>query len=796
MPGAFMNWFIRSLKEAAMCKILMLVFSCALVFGPLQTGVTEAADPSLVAHYKLDEGGGAVAYDSSANGHDGTLLGQPQWVDGPDDSGLALAFHPTDACTGIECPRFDPTDGTGQFSFTIWALWDGDETYHHFFTKSDGWGETTMMFQLELWGGSDSAPHFNRIGISCAPNSTPFYEMPKSEWTHLAFVYDGANMVVYLNGVDEMGPVPVAIGPAVNARTVIGVADNDERVWTGALYDVQIYSRPIAAGEVARILEGNVAISSAPQPENGATDVPRDVTLSWTAGEFAATHDVYFGTVFGDVNEASRADTRGVLLSQSHGQTSFDFEGVLALGQTYYWRVDEVNAAPDYTIFKGEVWSFTTEPVGYPIANIIATSNGASDEVSTPQRTVDGSGINAADEASIKATDMWLAYPPAEGTLYIQYDFDRLYKLHEMLVWNYNVQFEPMLGFGLKGVAIEYSENGTDWTALGDFEFARATATTTYTANTTVSFGGVAARYVRLNVNSGYGPLGQYGLSEVRFLCIPVQARQPQPTDGAVEVDPEAVLGWRAGRNAVSHEVYLGTDPQSIGLVGSVDEATFAPADLAFGSTYYWQIVEVNEADTVSAWAGAIWTFATREYALIDGFETYNDDVDAKTTIFDTWLDGWVNNTGSTVGYLNAPFAEQTIVHSGRQSMPLAYDNSASPFYSEAERTFDDLQDWTVSGADSLRLYFQGAAANSPQTLYVTLEDSAGHSATVGHGDPDAVLAAEWQEWRLALGEFGGVSLMRIEKMTIGVGNRTSPAAGGTGIVYIDDIAFGRPATE
>ena len=779
-----------------MRKILILVFSCALVFGPLQTGVAEAADPSLVAHYKLDEGGGAVAYDSSANGYDGTLLGQPQWVGGPGDSELALAFHPTNACTGIECPRFDPTDGTGQFSFTIWALWDGDETYHHFFTKSDGWGQATMMFQLELWGGSESAPHFNRIGISYDPDSVPFYEMPKNEWTHLAFVYDGTNMVVYLNGIDDMGPKPVKIGPAVNARTVIGVADNDQRVWTGALYDVQIYSRPIAAGEVAKIMEGNVAISSAPQPEDGATDVPRDVTLSWTAGEFAATHDVYFGTVLNDVNEAGRPDPRGVLLSQSQVQTSFDFEGVLALGQTYYWRVDEVNAAPDYTIFKGEVWSFTTEPVGYPIANVIATSNGVSDEVSTPQRTVDGSGINAADEGSIKPTDMWLAYPPAEGTLYIQYDFDRLYKLHEMLVWNYNVQFELILGFGLKRVTVEYSENGTDWTTLGDFDFAKATATASYKANTTVSFGGVAAKSVRLNVNSGWGMMGQYGLSEVRFLCIPVQARQPQPGDGAVQVDPEAVLSWRAGRNAVSHEVYLGTDPQSISLIGTVDRATFAPGNLAFGNTYYWQIVEVNEADPVPAWAGGIWSFSTREYALIDGFETYNDDVDAKTTIFDTWLDGWVNNTGSTVGYLNAPFAERTIVHSGRQSMPLAYDNSDSPFYSEAERTFDDLQDWTVSGADSLRLYFRGAAANSPQTLYVTLEDSAGHSATVGHGDKDAVLAAEWQEWRLALGEFGGVSLTRIEKMTIGVGNRTSPAAGGTGVVYIDDIAFGRPATE
>ena len=287
--------------------------------------------------------------------------------------------------------------------------------------------------------------------------------------------------------------------------------------------------------------------------------------------------------------------------------------------------------------------------------------------------------------------------------------------------------------------------------------------------------------------------MGQYGLSEVRFLCIPVQAREPRPADGAMDVDPDAVLSWRAGRNAVSHEVYLGTDPQSIGLVGTVDEAAFAPDDLAFGSTYYWQIVEVNEADTVAAWAGEIWTFSTQEFALIDGFETYNDDIDAKTTIFDTWLDGWVNDTGSTVGYLNAPFAEQTIVHSGRQSMPLTYDNSAAPFYSEAERIFDEPQDWTVGGADSLRLYFRGAAANAPQTLYVALEDSAGHAATVDHTDPDAVLATEWQVWQIALSEVGGVNLTRIEKMTIGVGNRTSPTAGGTGTVYIDDIGYGHP---
>ncbi len=78
------------------------------------------------------------------------------------------------------------------------------------------------------------------------------------------------------------------------------------------------------------------------------------------------------------------------------------------------------------------------------------------------------------------------------------------------------------------------------------------------------------------------------------------------------------------------------------------------------------------------------------------------------TTIFDTWLDGWVNDNGSTVGYFDAPFAEQAIVHSGDQSMPLEYNNTGSPFYSEAERTFDTSQDWTGGSADTLVVYFQG----------------------------------------------------------------------------------------
>ena len=98
---------------------------------------------------------------------------------------------------------------------------------------------------------------------------------------------------------------------------------------------------------------------------NTWADISRDIDLSWTAGAFAATHDVYLGTVWEDVN----AGTGDVTTSMGQTDTSFD-PGRLEFGQTYLWRVDEVNGAPDNTVFKGNVWSFQVEPVSYPIANI------------------------------------------------------------------------------------------------------------------------------------------------------------------------------------------------------------------------------------------------------------------------------------------------------------------------------------------------------------------------------------------------------------------------------------------
>jgi hypothetical protein len=426
--------------------------------------------------------------------------------------------------------------------------------------------------------------------------------------------------------------------------------------------------------------------ASGPDPENGATDVPREVVLSWRPGEFAPAvngHTVYLSETFSDVNDGLGGITQSP--SSYTPPQRLDFE------TTYYWRIDEVNAPPDSTVFAGGVWSFTTEPVGYAIdgANITATASSVGQAEFDPENTINGSGLDENDLHSTEPTDMWASGNELQGA-WIQYELDKVYKLHEMWVWNSNQVLEALFGFGLKDVTVEYSTNGVDWTALaGVPEFARAPGTDGYAHDTTVDFGGAVAKYVKLTASSNWGGvLPQFGLSEVRFFSIPVVAREPSPDSGAADVDLDVTLAWRAGREAARHNVYVSTDEQAVidgtAPVVTVTDASYSsPLDLS--STYYWRIDEVNDAETPTTWQGDIWSFSTREYLVVDGFEDYNDYPPYE--IYTTWLDGYENPAnGSQVGYLTPPSVETTIVYDGDQSMPLLYSNTGGATYSEQRR--------------------------------------------------------------------------------------------------------------
>ncbi len=181
-----------------------------------------------------------------------------------------------------------------------------------------------------------------------------------------------------------------------------------------------------------------------------------------------------------------------MLVSQGQADTTFDPPGSLAYGQTYYWRIDEVNKSADGTINKGSVWSFTAEPYAYPLAGTSITATASSAQLSAgPENTINGSGLDATGTMhGSDSNTMWMTTGQVLPN-WIQYQFDKTYKLWDMKVWNSNLPMEAFIGFGAKDVKIEYSTDGTTWTALANVpQFARASGLTTYTANTTVSFGG------------------------------------------------------------------------------------------------------------------------------------------------------------------------------------------------------------------------------------------------------------------------------------------------------------------
>jgi len=721
-----------------MSKKLIYLISFVLVLGMVLTG---AAKADLVGWWRFNEGSGDTAIDSSGNGHDGTLLGNPEWAIGPPGFGGALAFHP-DKCTGVDCGIFDPTNGTGQFTVALWAFWDGTGTYQHFITKSAAWGTDTMMFQFELWGAHTDASYTDRVGVSYAPaGSVAFFIMPKNEWLHIALTFDGSNAVIYLNGVDEEGPKTFSIGPDVDAQVEIGYTSTRpsgiDRTFEGRLDEVRIYDYALTGAEVQFIMQGGEGYPYAlgPNPADGALYPDTWVNLSWRPGDSAVSHDVYFGDNFVDVNDGAEGTFQG---SQAEtfivvGFPRFAYPDGLVPGTTYYWRIDEVNDTEPNSPWKGDVWSF-----------------------SVPPKTA-------------------YAPDPANGAEMVDPDV--------MLSWTG--------GFGAKLHTVYFGDNFDE---VNNAAGGLPQGTASYTPGTLKLAKTYYWRVDEFDVTDTYK-------GDVWSFTTQGGVGSPDPSNGAVDVKHTPVLTWSPGVYAVSHQVYFGNDQEAVRNAdtgspeykgaGDLGSESYEPGKLEWNTTYYWRIDEANNVNPDSPWTGGVWSFTTANFLIVDDFESYNDldPADPESNrIFNAWIDGYDDPTnGSLVGYDTSPFAEQTIVHSGNQSMPLYYDNSVG--YSEATLTLTYPRDWTENGVTTLTIWFRGNSDNVAETLYVALNGS----AVVSHDNPNAAQIDEWTQWDIDLQAFG-VNLANVNTIALGLGNKTNPQAGGSGTMFFDDIRLYPPA--
>jgi len=279
------------------------------------------------------------------------------------------------------------------------------------------------------------------------------------------------------------------------------------------------------------------------------------------------------------------------------------------------------------------------------------------------------------------------------------------------------------------------------------------------------------------------------------FQVQALTAYHPSPADGSMDVPVSPELTWLPGYKIAEHHLYFSDSLDAVTEgTAEASQGVFAPADVNFVpdaldalTTYYWRVDETLADGTPRT--GEVWSFAT--CLSVDDFERYTDNMDAGEALYQTWIDGVTNGTGSYVGYENSEggtFGEIRIVHGGEQSMPVDFNNVDSPYYSEIERGFDTSQDWTINDANTLVLFVRGKLANPGTPMYVTLQDSSNHAATIVHPDAAITQAPTWTAWMVPLREFAGVNKARISKICIGVGDKANPAPGGIGRIYIDDI--------
>jgi hypothetical protein len=436
-----------------------------------------------------------------------------------------------------------------------------------------------------------------------------------------------------------------------------------------------------------------------PLPRDGDRWIDPNVTLNWSGGQDASSHDVYLGTSRDAVANRDAAVHKSTEIVASY------YAGILPADTTYFWAIDETTDAGDK--YSGAVWSFTTMGAG----------GGAKGEYFNGTTPVGLPQLSRIDPA---IDFMWGTDGP--GTPIGTDNFSARWTADLEIAVTDTYTFVATSDDGVR-VWLDDTliiDNWTDHSATDDRSLPlKLTGGSTHSLRMEY-YDATGSATAQL---AWYTPTLSRQILAAGPLQPPLKARALNPLPESVDVSQTVTLTWAAGEKAAKHNVYFGDDAEAVASATTstsgiyrgqqaLDATTFQPSTLAWGQKYFWRVDEVNTADADSPWQGGVWAFTTADFIVVDNFEAYNDDEGKNTRIYETWIDGYSDGlSGSTVGNLDPPFAEQRIVHTGRQSMPLDYNNTNPPFYSQAYREFAPVQDWTVNGVTDLLLWVQGYQA-------------------------------------------------------------------------------------
>lgn len=212
------------------------------IYSKGKTGITPGRrDMSLVGWWKLDDGSGTVALDSSDFGYNGTLVNTPTWTTGPDNGALSFDPGSSEYVTVADQPPLKPSHLTVAAWLNPTTI---DTTYESAVAKtsSGGWGDGWGL--LSWTNGEGKIRFYINDWTGAVVSST----LPTSTWSHVVGTYDRTNIKLYVNGVlVDTFPYTTAID---HSDSVLRIGDAHNYFWNGSIDDVRIYNRALTGTEV------------------------------------------------------------------------------------------------------------------------------------------------------------------------------------------------------------------------------------------------------------------------------------------------------------------------------------------------------------------------------------------------------------------------------------------------------------------------------------------------------------------------------------------------------------------
>ncbi len=741
-----------------------------LICFVLLLSIAGNASAQLLAHYKFNETSGNIAVDSSIKGNDGIIEkidedaegGDPNWVldgidgalvfDGNMDVNLPAENMGLRSDSGTVAFWMKMAEVTGGIN-TIW--WGGDNTTGGGFGSENETHIHVETAVADIWIGGEICFHGqndpNNFHLHSDPNKgDPAGNEPNdpilvndNQWHHITCTWgnDDGNTKLFFNGrlLHQMAQGTRSY-PLSNMY--LGQMANGSRTYRGLLDDLQIYGRALNIEEIQDVMAAGAALTlpaSLPLPANNTKDIPRDTVLSWTEGDTADKHNVYFGTNLDDVNEASLTDQRSVLVSENQDELSFDPLGpdLLEYGQTYYWRIDEVEV-DGATINKGNIWNFT-------VANFIIVDDFESYNDLDPQEP-------NSNRIFYTWADGWEIETNGATVGYAEPDFENDEHFAETTIIHTGKQSMPY-----------FYDN--------DMKYSEAVRALT----------GSASDWTRDGVNE---------------LSLWFRGA-PGPVGSFIE-DPAGTYTMTAN----GADIWGGADELHFAYKEVSGAVTIRAKIENLDNTDPYAKAGVMIRDTLEPGARNCSLLMTPEYGVRFQYRNITDDITDREFDPNVAVPYWVRLERTAGGLIRAYYSDNgndwTLFPLKQVSMTMPiYIGLAVTSHNVEEVCQAVLSNVTITGSGSESSWAAqdiGITSNSSQPIYVALNDG----AIIYHDDPNATQIDTWTQWNIPLQSFEnqGVNLNNVNDIALGVGTKDDTTTlGGTGTLFFDDIRLYRPSS-